>query len=85
VVISGGKNFCCGSSREHTLRAISFTGIRALVAESFGRIFYRNAINVGLPVLKYLDTIKGVNQSDSIKYNLQDGFTTLYNPEVFPR
>jgi len=51
------------------------------VAESFGRIFYRNAINVGLPVVKCLDIIKKVNQSDSIKINLKDGLITLYNPE----
>ena len=52
-----------------------------MIAESFERIFYRNSINVGLLVLKYPDTIKGVNQSDFIKINLQDGFITLYNPE----
>jgi 3-isopropylmalate/(R)-2-methylmalate dehydratase small subunit len=52
-----------------------------IVAESFGRIFYRNAINIGLPILKCPDFIKKVHQSDLIKINLQDGLITLYNPE----
>jgi len=80
-IIVAGKNFGCGSSREHAPRAILCAGIKAIVAESFGRIFYRNAINVGLPVLKYPDIIKKVHQSDLIKINLQDGLITLYNPE----
>jgi len=80
-IIVAGKNFGCGSSREHAPRAILCAGIKAVVAESFSRIFYRNAINVGLSVIKYPDTFKEVNQSDSIKINLQDGFIVLYNPE----
>ena len=80
-IIVGGKNFGCGSSREHAPRAILYSGIKAIVAESFGRIFYRNAINVGLPVLKCPDIIKKVHQSDLIKINLQDGLINLYNPE----
>jgi len=80
-IIVAGKNFGCGSSREHAPRAILYAGIKAIVAESFGRIFYRNAINIGLPVLKCLNMTKEINQSDSIKINLQDGLITLYNPE----
>ncbi|HER24599.1 MAG TPA: 3-isopropylmalate dehydratase [Candidatus Atribacteria bacterium] len=80
-VIAAGKNFGCGSSREQAPRAILYAGIKAVVAESFGRIFYRNAVNVGLSVIKYPDIFKEVNQSDSIKINLQDGFIVLYNPE----
>jgi len=80
-IIVAGKNFGCGSSREHAPRAILYAGIKAVVAESFGRIFYRNAINVGLPVLKCPDIIKKVHQSDLIKINLQDGLITLYNPK----
>ncbi len=80
-IIVAGKNFGCGSSREHAPRAILYAGIKAVVAESFERIFYRNAINVGLPVLKYPDIIKKVHQSDFIKINLQDGLITLYNPD----
>ena len=80
-IITAGKNFGCGSSREHAPRALLCAGVKAIVAESFGRIFYRNAINVGLPVVKCLDIIKKVNQSNSIKINLKDGLITLYNPE----
>jgi 3-isopropylmalate/(R)-2-methylmalate dehydratase small subunit len=80
-IIVGGKNFGCGSSREHAPRAILYTGVKAIIAESFGRIFYRNAINIGLPVLKYPEIIKEVHQSDSIKINLKDGLITLYDPE----
>jgi 3-isopropylmalate/(R)-2-methylmalate dehydratase small subunit len=80
-IIVAGKNFGCGSSREHAPRAILCAGIKAVVAESFGRIFYRNAINIGLSVIKYPDTFKEVNQSDSIKIDLQGGFIALYNPE----
>ncbi len=80
-IIVAGKNFGCGSSREHAPRAILCAGIKAIVAESFGRIFYRNAINVGLPVLIYPDITKKVHQSDFIKINFQDGLITLYNPE----
>jgi len=80
-IIAAGKNFGCGSSREHAPRAILCARIKAIVAESFGRIFYRNAINIGLPVLKYPDIIKKVHQGDLIKINLQDGLITLYKPE----
>jgi len=80
-IIVAGKNFGCGSSREHAPRAILCAGIKAIVAKSFGRIFYRNAINVGLPVLKYPEIIKEVHQNDSIKINLKDGLITLYDPE----
>ena len=80
-IIVAGKNFGCGSSREHAPRALLYAGIKAVVAESFGRIFYRNAINIGLPVLKCSDILKEVGQSDSIKINLQDGLIALCDPE----
>ena len=80
-ILVAGKNFGCGSSREHAPRALLCAGIKAIVAESFGRIFYRNAINIGLPVLKCPDFIKKVNHSDSINIDLRDALITLYNPE----
>ena len=80
-IIVAGKNFGCGSSREHAPRALLCAGIKAILAESFGRIFYRNAINIGLPVLKYPEIVKEVHQNDSIKINLRDGLITLNNPE----
>jgi len=80
-ILVAGKNFGCGSSREHAPRTILCAGIKAIVAESFGRIFYRNAINIGLPVLKCPDFIKKVIHSDSININLRDALITLYDPE----
>jgi 3-isopropylmalate/(R)-2-methylmalate dehydratase small subunit len=80
-IIVAGKNFGCGSSREHAPRALLYAGVKTIVAESFGRIFYRNAINIGLPVLKYPEIIKEVHQNDYIKINLKDGLITLNNPE----
>jgi len=80
-IIVDGKNFGCGSSREHAPRALLYAGIKVVVAKSFGPIFYRNAINVGLPVLKCPGIIKKIHQGDLIKINLQDGLITLYNLE----
>ena len=80
-IIVAGKNFGCGSSREHAPRALLYAGVKAIVAESFGRIFYRNAINIGLPVLKYSEIIKEVHQNDCIKINLKDSLITLNNSE----
>ena len=80
-IIAAGKNFGCGSSREHAPRSLLCAGVKAVIAESFGRIFYRNAINVGLPVIKYLDIIKEVNQSDLVKIDFQKGLIVLYDPE----
>jgi len=80
-IIAAGKNFGCGSSREHAPRSLLCAGIKAVVAESFGRIFYRNAINIGLPAIKYLDIAKEVNQSDLIKIDLQNGLIILFSPE----
>ena len=80
-ILVAGKNFGCGSSKEHVSRALLYAGIKAVVAESFGYIFYRNAINIGLPVLKCPDFIKKVNHNDSINIDLRNAFIALYNPE----
>ena len=72
-IIVAGKNFGCGSSREHAPRAILCAGIKAVVAESFGRIFYRNSLNVGLPGVKCSDIVKKVQQGSLIQINLKDG------------
>jgi len=80
-ILVAGKNFGCGSSREHAPRALLCAGVKAIMAESFGRIFYRNAINVGLPVVKCPDIINKTHLGNLIKINLQDGLITLYNPE----
>ncbi|MFW5980724.1 MAG: 3-isopropylmalate dehydratase small subunit [Halanaerobiaceae bacterium] len=54
-IIAGGKNFGCGSSREHAVICLKESGVGAIVAESFARIFYRNAINMGLPLIEVSD------------------------------
>ena len=76
-IIVGGKNFGCGSSREHAPRALLYAGVKAIVAESFGRIFYRNAINVGLPIIKCLGIVKEVRQGDLIQLNFKEGLIIL--------
>jgi 3-isopropylmalate/(R)-2-methylmalate dehydratase small subunit len=76
-IIVGGKNFGCGSSREHAPRALLYAGVKAIVAESFGRIFYRNALNVGLPIVKCPGIVKEIHQGDSMRVNLKEGLIIL--------
>ena len=76
-ILVAGKNFGCGSSREHAPRALLYAGIKAVVAESFGRIFYRNALNVGLPIVKCPDIVKKVQQRDLMQVNLKEGLIIL--------
>ena len=76
-IMVAGKNFGCGSSREHAPRALLCAGIKAIVAESFGRIFYRNALNVGLPIVKCSGIVKKVQQGDLIQVNLEEGLIIL--------
>jgi 3-isopropylmalate/(R)-2-methylmalate dehydratase small subunit len=69
--VVGGSNFGCGSSREHAPTIIKLAGVSAVLAKSFARIFYRNSINVGLPVL-ICDTDK-INQGDELEVDLEKG------------
>jgi 3-isopropylmalate/(R)-2-methylmalate dehydratase small subunit len=69
--IVAGKNFGCGSSREHAPRIIKMAGVSAVIAKSFARIFYRNAVNIGLSVIE-CDTDK-INNGDEIKIHLSEG------------
>jgi 3-isopropylmalate/(R)-2-methylmalate dehydratase small subunit len=71
-IMVAGKNFGCGSSREPAPIALSAAGISCVIARSFARIFYRNAFNVGLPVLECLDT-DFMRQGDEIEVNLDTG------------
>jgi len=72
--VVGGENFGLGSSREHAPRIIKLAGVRAVLAKSFARIFYRNAINVGLPVVT-CDTDK-INEGDELSISLEAGTVT---------
>jgi 3-isopropylmalate/(R)-2-methylmalate dehydratase small subunit len=69
--VIGGRNFGLGSSREHAPTIIKIAGVSAVIAKSFARIFYRNAINVGLPVV-IIDTDK-IDQGDELLLNLESG------------
>ncbi len=72
-IIVAGKNFGCGSSREHAPLAIKSAGISCIIAESFARIFFRNSINIGLPVVELPGASKCFQQNDEVEINLTDG------------
>ena len=72
-IIIAGENFGCGSSREQAVTAIMHSGVVAVVARSFARIFYRNAINLGLPVLVSKDAVSAFEDGDEISLDWRDG------------
>lgn len=72
-IIVAGKNFGCGSSREHAPIAIKAAGIKAVVAESFARIFYRNAFNIGLPIFESPEASKKIKEGDTIEIDAGSG------------
>ncbi len=72
-VLVAGRNFGCGSSREHAPLSIKATGVQAVVARSFARIFYRNAINVGLPILQCDLLYNAVAEGDAIEVDVRAG------------
>ena len=72
-VIIGGKNFGCGSSREHAPIAIKGSGASCIIARSYARIFFRNAINIGLPILECPEAAADIAEGDDIEVNLSTG------------
>lgn len=72
-IIVASTNFGCGSSREHAAVTLKAIGVGAVLAESFGRIFYRNAINLGIPLIVCPGISKLVNQSDKLSINISSG------------
>ena len=72
-IVVGGANFGCGSSREHAPLALKYAGVGAVIAESFARIFYRNAINVGLPALECPGIIDAVEEGDQLEVDIAGG------------
>lgn len=72
-IIVAGKNFGCGSSREHAPVAIKAAGISCVIAESFARIFYRNAINIGLPILECAEAAREAENGHSLEVDLGEG------------
>jgi 3-isopropylmalate/(R)-2-methylmalate dehydratase small subunit len=89
-IIVAGANFGCGSSREHAPISIKAAGISCVIAESFARIFYRNAINIGLPILENKDIVKNVETGDEIEVDLSEGKISdikkdkVYLTQAFP-
>ena len=72
-VIVGGNNYGCGSSREHAPIAIKGAGVSVVIAKSFARIFYRNAINIGLPILECAEAVAAVHAGDTLRVDLASG------------
>lgn len=80
--VVGGENFGCGSSREQAPSVLKALGVKAVLAKSFARIFYRNAINIGLPVIVCKDLPDAVQTGDSMELSLTDG-VALANGQEF--
>ncbi len=89
-VMVGGWNFGCGSSREHAPLAIKTCGTGCVIAKSFARIFYRNAINIGLPILECEQAAEEIQAGDQVQVNFDTGVITdkttgkTYQAEPFP-
>jgi len=75
-IMVAGKNLGCGSSREHAPIAIKASGISCVIAESFARIFYRNAINIGLPILECSEAAKDIDDGDMVSVDFKEGIIT---------
>lgn len=75
-IIVAEKNFGCGSSREHAPIAIKAAGVSCVIAETFARIFYRNAINIGLPIIECPEAAKGIAAGDQVEVNFDTGIIT---------
>ncbi len=75
-IMVGGANFGCGSSREHAPLAIKVSGIKCVIAKSYARIFYRNAINIGLPILECPEAADGIIPGDKVSVDFATGVIT---------
>jgi 3-isopropylmalate dehydratase small subunit len=72
-VVVGGENFGCGSSREHAPLALKGAGVSCVIAASFARIFFRNAINVGLPIFESSEAVNGISAGDEVEVDPSTG------------
>ena len=72
-ILVAGQNFGCGSSREHAPIAIQASGISLVIAKSFARIFYRNAINIGLAIIECPEAAAGITEGDTVEADLDSG------------
>ncbi len=75
-IMVGGKNFGCGSSREHAPIAIQASGVPVVIAADFARIFYRNGINIGLPLLDIGEAVEGIKAGDVVRVDTETGEIT---------
>ena len=75
-IIVDNKNFGCGSSREHAPIAIKAAGVSCVIAETFARIFYRNAINIGLPIIECPEAAQEIEAGDLVEIDFDSGFIT---------
>ena len=83
-IMVGGKNFGCGSSREHAPVAIKASGIPVIIAADFARIFYRNGINIGLPLLEIGDDVEKIKADDTLRVDTATGtIENLSTGDVF--
>ncbi len=80
-VIVAGENFGCGSSREYAPVALKYSGVRCVIAKSFARIFYRNAVNIGLPIMISKDAHEMFTEGDDIEVDLTAGTIKGETPE----
>lgn len=89
-IIVANKNFGCGSSREHAPIAIKATGVSCVIASTFARIFYRNSINIGLPILECDEAAKKIESANEIEVDFSNGIiknltkNEEYKSEAFP-
>ncbi|MCR5342823.1 MAG: 3-isopropylmalate dehydratase small subunit [Butyrivibrio sp.] len=89
-IIVANKNFGCGSSREHAPIAIKAAGVSCVIAETFARIFYRNSINIGLPIVECEEAAKEIKPGDVVSINFDTGVITdettgkSYQGQAFP-
>lgn len=89
-IIVAEKNFGCGSSREHAPIAIKAAGVSCVIAETFARIFYRNAINIGLPIVECKEASEDIDAGDDVEVDFDTGIIvnhtkgTQYKGQAFP-
>ena len=81
-IIVAGRNFGCGSSREHAPMVLKVRGVQCIIADSFARIFYRNAINIGLPALEIGKEVEKIEAGDELEVNLTKGEIKIVNKGI---
>ena len=89
-IIVAGQNFGCGSSREHSPLCLKTAGVKCIIAKSFARIFYRNSINIGFPIMECPEAVDGIEQGDEVTVDFGSGVITnvtkgkSYQSQPFP-